>query len=111
MNAQLLTSLAYSLLLTLIIETSFFLIIGKRRKKDLILVCLVNILTNPPVVLLYWLTIIYSRLNPIFAILVLESSAIIIEGYYYKNYGQEFSHPYTLSLIANLLSFGIGLLI
>lgn len=50
MNAQLLTSLAYSLLLTLIIETSFFLIIGKRRKKDLILVCLVNILTNPPVV-------------------------------------------------------------
>lgn len=111
MNKDLIIALAFSLLLTLILEISFFWLIGKRNKKDLLLVCLVNILTNPIVVLLYWLTILYTKLNNVIVVVVLELCAITVEGYYYKNYGEEFPLPYRFSLAANIFSFVIGLLI
>lgn len=111
MNKDLLAALAFSLLLTLILEVGFFWLTGKRKKKDLLLVCLVNILTNPVVVLFYWLAVLYTRLNSVIVVVVLELCAITVEGYYYKNYGEEFPHPYGFSIAANIVSFGIGLLI
>ena len=48
-----LTVLAVSLLLTLLFEELFALAWGLRGKRELGLVALVNVLTNPPVVLLY----------------------------------------------------------
>lgn len=111
MKSQLLFALGTSLTLTLIIEIAFFWLIDKNDKNDLLLVCLVNILTNPPVVLLYWLAILYLNLNNTLVIVILEFCAIIVEAYYYKNYGQNFKHPFVFSLTANIISFGIGLLI
>ncbi len=48
-----LTTLAISLALTLALEEAFALVWGLRGRRELGTVVLVNILTNPPVVLLY----------------------------------------------------------
>ena len=53
MKAELLIrSLIVSLALTLMLELGFALILGVRGRRNLALVALVNVLTNPPVVLL-----------------------------------------------------------
>ena len=104
-------ALAISLVLTIFFEAGFFLTIGKRNKKDLLLVVLVNMLTNPAVVLLYWLMSIYTDWNRALAMIPLEISAIIVEGHYYKRYGQSFRRPFAFSLVANAFSFSAGFII
>ena len=111
MNSRLLYALLTSLFLTLFFEACFFYLTRKRNKKDLLLLCLVNILTNPLVVLFYWLAVLYTSLNSVIVKLILELCAIMTEAYYYKNYGEEFRHPFLFSLAANIVSFGIGLFI
>jgi len=111
MERALLVSLALSLALTIILESGFFLLTGKRNKKDLLLVALVNVMTNPAVVLLYWLVAAYSDFNWIITIAVLEVLAVLTEGYIYKKHGQEFKRPYGFSLFANMVSYGTGLLV
>ena len=110
MSRALFSSLGISLLLTLVFETGFFFLIRKRDKKDLLLLVLVNILTNPLVVLLYWLTVLRWEVNSVI-IIPLEVFAVLTEGFYYRKYGLHFKHPYLFSLAANAFSFGAGLLI
>lgn len=110
MDSELLAALAISLALTLVLEAGFFLLTGKRNRKDLLLVCLVNIVTNPAVVLLYWLASLYTDLNPVMVKAVLELFAVLAEGHYYKKYGQDFKRPYLFSVAANAFSFGMGML-
>ena len=105
------TSLALSLALTLALETGFFLLVGKRVKKDLLLLALVNILTNPVVVLSYWLAVLYTNWNKTLIKIPLELFAILVEGYYYKRYGRDFRRPYIFSLAANMFSFWLGVAI
>jgi len=111
MSGTLLGSLGLSLLLTLVLETGFFLLTGKRGRRDLLLVVLVNVLTNPVVVLAYWLIVFYTSLNHVIMKAVLELAAVLAEGYYYKKYGQAFQRPFLFSFAANAFSFGIGLLL
>lgn len=111
MSEALLTTLVVSLTLTLILETGLFLLIGKRDKKDLLLVVMVNILTNPVVVLLYWLMALRTSWNRVIVIVPLEIFAVLIEGYYYKKYGRKFKNPYLFSFSANMFSYWIGVLI
>ena len=111
MERALLIALAVSLALTLVLESGFFLLTGKRNKKDLLLVALVNVMTNPAVVLLYWLGATYSGLNLIITILALEVLAVLTEGYIYKKHGQDFKRPYGFSLFANMFSYGTGALL
>ena len=106
-----LTSLAISLILTILLEVGFFFLSGKRHKKDLLLVIMVNIFTNPVVVMSYWLVVTFTSLNATLAIIPLEIFAIVAEGRYYKKYGHNFKHPYIFSAMANLFSFGTGMLI
>ena len=107
------TSLVVSFALTLVLETGIFLIYkrGKFLKKDLLLVVLVNIITNPIVVLAYWLVMLYTGWNIVIVIILLETFAVLTEGYCYKKYGHDFKHPYLFSFVANTFSFGIGMLI
>ena len=111
MNQTLISSLSFSLLLTLVVETGFFLLFGKRSRKDLLLLLLVNILTNPVVVLVFWLVELYTDWNTYIILIPLELFAILTEGYYYKKYGLSFRRPYIFSLTANMVSFGMGELI
>jgi len=111
MIPALLAALAISLVLTLALETGFFFVTGKRDKKDLLLVILANIITNPVVVLTYWLTVLHTDLNTVIIIIPLEVFAVVTEGYHYKKFGRSFRRPYLFSLAANIFSYGTGVLI
>jgi hypothetical protein len=111
MSGKLINSLIISLVLTVALETSFFLIIGKRNKKDLLLVVMVNIITNPVVVLLYWLAALYTDWNGAIIKVPLELFAVLAEGYYYKKNGNDFKRPYLFSTAANMFSYWTGVLI
>ena len=104
-------SLIISLVLTILLETGFYLLVGKRNKKDLLLVMLVQVITNPVVVLSYWLAVLYTDWNRATIIIPLELFAVLTEGFYYKKYGQDFKRPYIFSTLANTFSFGTGLLL
>lgn len=111
MTRDLVLALIISLVSTLILEECFALVAGKRGKKDLLLVGLVNVVTNPAVVLLYWLAVLYTDLNPIVVKAILEILAVLTEGRYYKKYGVNFSRPYLFSIAANAFSFGVGVIL
>ena len=111
MNGEILTALAVSLILTVALEAGFFLLAGKRNKKDLLLTVMVNILTNPAVVLLYWLAVLNTGWNHTVIKIPLELFAVLTEGYYYKKYGRDFKRPYLFSIAANMFSFWLGVAI
>ena len=104
-------ALAVSLILTILLEAGFFLLIGKRDKKDLLLVVLVNVITNPVVVSSYWLALLYTDWNHVLVTIPLELFAILTEGFYYKKYGRVFGRPFFFSFAANVFSFGTGVLL
>lgn len=95
----------------MLIELGFALLLGVRKPKDLLLVFLVNVLTNPPLVLCLNL---FSLRNPIpwYLILTLELSALLAEGLLYRK-GLEYNRvpPLLLSLILNLISYTGGLIL
>ncbi|MCL2179116.1 MAG: hypothetical protein FWC28_03340 [Proteobacteria bacterium] len=107
MSTQLLAALGISLLATLVLEVGFFWLMGKRHLGDLRLLVLVNVLTNPIVVLLYWWAHPYMGRSPT---LGLELFAIVVEGCYYRKYGRDFKRPFLFSAAANVFSFGLGAL-
>ena len=107
----LLAALVISLILTVALETGFFLIVGKRDKKDLLLLLLANTLTNPVVVLSYWLTVLYTQWNIYIILIPLELFAVLAEGWLYKKYGRGFKRPFLFSIAANMVSFWLGVLI
>ena len=103
-------ALVVSLILTILLESGFFLLVGKRNGKDLLLLVLVNVITNPVVVLLYLLALLYTDWDNVLIIAPLELFAVLTEGFYYSKYGQDFGRPYLFSTLANLFSFGTGVL-
>lgn len=101
---DLIRSLLLSLVLTEAFECAFALSL-KKRGKALLLCALVNIVTNPPVVLLSmllgggWLLIAG-----------LELSAAGLEGALFR-YSGLYKHPFLFALAANALSFSLGLVV
>jgi len=110
MSSAILYSLAISLILTLILEAGFFFLVGKRDKKDLLLLLLVNVLTNPVVVLSDWLVVLYTKWDIRIVLLLLETFAVLTEGWLYKKYGKNFKRPFLFALAANAFSFSVGAL-
>jgi hypothetical protein len=100
-------------LLTIIIELIIALILGVRNKKDIINIILVNVITNPIVVMSQTLLYIKFGYNiEMIGIAILEVLVVLVEGLIYKkvlNYKK--INPILLSLILNALSFLIGELI
>ncbi len=107
-------SLGVSLALTLVIELVAALVSGKRRKA-LLIVALVNVLTNPIVVLTVRAVPALSRLHAgelrVLIIAIMEALAFSVEALLYREWKQFFPHPWRFSLIVNGLSFLIGLII
>ena len=101
------------LLLTIIIELIVALILGVRDKKDILNVILVNIITNPVVVVSQ--TILYIKFGynvEMIGIAILEVLVIIVEGLIYKKVlDYKKINPFLLSLLLNAASFFIGELI
>lgn len=96
--------LAGSLMITLIIEVPVAFLFHARGK-DLLLAVLVNILTNPALVLLSELSG-----NRFFIQMILETVAWGVEGCYYKKYSVAMKHVFICSLCCNAASYCAGLL-
>lgn len=102
-------SLAVSLALTLILELLFALLWGVKRH-DLPLVALVNVLTNPVVVLCYAVTGICfpGLLLPV--TLALEVGAVLVEGWLLST-RSDIRLPWLFAVCVNLFSFTVGSLL
>ena len=100
-------SLAISLLLTLVLELCFALLWGVSRR-DLPLVALANVLTNPVVVLCYTVVASFAPGLRIPAVAVLEAGAVVVEGWLFHT-RSDIRVPWAFALCANLFSFTIGL--
>ena len=100
------------LILTIILEIILSIVLGL-KKKDLIYVVLVNILTNPLLnALNTYFTITYKNIGYILSLIILEILAFFIEGLIYKKVlSYKKIKPLILSFILNLFSFSIGYII
>ena len=100
------------LLLTLLFEAGAALCLGMRDRKDLLLVVLVNILTNPPLVLLSHFLMYYLGIGrgQLITYLILEVLVVYIEYRIYKACLLFIFDPFMLSLILNGISILGGLL-
>ena len=98
------------LLLTILIELVIALIIGIVKRKDLLNVILVNIVTNPLVVSLPVLVMLLYGLRARYIVLIiLELLTVIFEGFIYsKVLDYKKLNPYVISLMLNLGSYLIG---
>ena len=100
--------LAVSLALTLALEEAFALAWGLRGRRELTVVALVNVLTNPPVVLLYHTAIGLLRWNAAEVTAVLETAAVLVEWRCYRLCADQLRRPLLFALLANLFSYGAG---
>ena len=102
----------YCLSCTVIIECGIAFISGIRKAKDLLFVLLVNIMTNPLlVVLTVIVNLFFGRLWYYISLAVLEIGAVAAEGLVYKFTIKHKLNPFLLSLILNSASFFLGLII
>ena len=101
-----------SLTCTIIIEVSIAFIL-KYRDKDLLNVLLVNILTNPLLnSSIVAINVYYGLRARNICLYILEVIVVIVEGFIYQKYlTRKKLNGYILSLILNLSSYGLGLLI
>ena len=98
------------LLCTIVIELLIALILSVIDKKDLIYVILVNILTNPIVVLLpIFIYYKFGYMAKSITLYLLEILTVFIEGLIYlKTLKYKKLNPFILSLLLNLSSYLIG---
>ena len=106
-----LKTLVVSLLLTLILEELFALLWGLRGRRELTVVALVNILTNPVVVLCYHTAVGLFGWSAVAVTAVLEISAVIVEWLYYRACSEQLKKPLLFALLANAFSYGMGCVI
>ena len=102
--SPLIASLLISLGLTLLLELGFALVWGV-RKKGLILVLLMNILTNPVVVFLYTISVSVLGWTGFLPVLILELAAIVVEGFCCRGFIQK---PWLFVLCVNCFSYFTG---
>lgn len=107
-----------SLLLTLIIEGVITGLWGLRSSKAIVLVVLINVLTNPLAVLLNWMSRMYlPEIHAIGALgiqMVIECAVIVGEALIYRSFATELPQvrrPFVLSLTANGVSWLCGVIL
>lgn len=102
-------ALVLALLLTEAIEVPVCLLSGMRGK-ELLVVLLANVMTNPLVNALLLLGTTLTSLPYAAMLAVLEAAAVVAEWLVYRSL-TEVKRPFLVSLIANAASFGAGLLL
>lgn len=102
--------LVISLGLTVVLEVGFALAWGLRGRREIGLVILVNCLTNPPVVLLHHVLVRLLQWPAATVTAALEAAAVLVEWRCYRCCAAELRRPFLFALLANLWSFGLGLL-
>lgn len=101
--------LAFAFLLTIAIEVPVCLLFGI-RKKELLIVILANVITNPSLNVIFGLCWLYADQYALWVLAALEICAVLIEWRIYRILTGA-KHPFWASLTANAVSFCIGLII
>lgn len=104
-----------SLMLTIAIELAAALLFGMRMRKNMFLVVLVNVFTNPPAVLCNWLCRLYLPDYHREAVqLAIEAVVITVEALIYIGFARDerwqIRKPVLFSLTANGCSWLLGVL-
>ena len=101
-----------SLTITLVFEIGMALIL-KYRGKDIVNVLLVNLLTNPLLnSVIVAINYYYGLKARNIWLIILEILVVIIEGFIYQKYlTRRKINGYLLSIILNITSFGLGLIV
>ena len=106
--AELPKVMAWCLTLTLLLEVFAAAALGL-RKKDLLFVVLVNVITNPVLVSATTLICLFYGMRAYYASLVLlEIAAFLTEAFLYRFALKPKINPFLLSLILNVFSAMIG---
>ena len=103
-----------SLALTLVIELSAAYLLGVKKKEDLLIVFLVNVLTNPAAVFLCWCARGWIDKGYWLAELAVEVLVVLTEGLIYKSFhieGKKIKQPLLLSFVLNAASYLTGVVI
>lgn len=117
---QFVLALVVSLPLTLAVEPGLFLALSMTNRKtlhspslrhNLLLVVLVNLATNPTAMLLYWTLLICSPLSRFCISMGIEALVVGAEFFLFRRFGQGIQHPLLLSVVLNVFSYVIGLLV
>ena len=101
------------LLCTILIEVLIGIIIGVKNKKDILNIVLVNLLTNPVVVSIPIYIMVRKGMNArYYSLAILEVLTVFVEGFIYsKVFKYKKINPYLVSLILNIGSYLIGMVI
>lgn len=103
-------SLGISLLLTWGFESIAYLFVRKKSLRDYLVVLLVNLVTNPVVVIVS-ICADCSGTAEVLLTAVLESAAVLSEWRLYKMCAEKISRPFVFALGANLFSYFTGLIL
>ena len=99
--------MVWALGLTLLLELVFALVWGLRKEK-LLMVVLMNILTNPAAYVLYSFMTVYLGYPKLWPAIVLEAAVITIEGLCCKDF---IERPWIFAAAVNAFSYIAGLLL
>lgn len=101
------------LVVTLFTEILMACILKTKNKKDYLNIILVNTLTNPLVVTIpFYINIKYGLKYRNLVLYILEILAVVLEGYIYQKYlTNKKMNPYLFSLILNISSYIVGLIV
>ena len=104
-------SLVISFLITVVVELAVGWLLGLRDRRSLVIIFLVNVVTNPSLVLILNLFSLRG-VPPWYLIAGLEAAAVAVEAFFYhKCLSRCPIHPLLLSLILNGISYLGGYLL
>lgn len=105
---------AVSLGATFALETLVMILMGEHSKKNLLLLVLINILTNPMAVYLAYVGSLLFGLSEILIQLPIEIVVILVEAGIYTWFSKDenwiIKKPILLGILANIFSWTIGLM-
>ena len=103
-----LTALAVSLALTLLVELDAALVYGVRSRYDLLVTCLVNVITNPLAVMSYLLLTRFTSLGPWAVKLPIEVLVLLSETLLFRKFAETVKKPLLYAAVLNIVSFSVG---
>ena len=104
---SLLHAILAALAMTLVLELVFALAWGV-RKEGLLVVALMNLMTNPAANVLYYFGVQLLGWPPLWLTLALEAAVVATEGICCRGI---IRRPWLFALLVNLFSYGVGALI
>ena len=104
---SLLHAILAALALTLALELIFALV-WRVRKEGLLVVALMNLMTNPAANMLYYFGVQLLGWPPLWLTLALEAAVVAVEGICCRGI---IRRPWLFALLVNLFSYGVGALI